>query len=95
MKLKRRLASFVVAGLMAVVSCVSLASSAVTLKDMDVNGDGDVSLADAVYLSQYLGGSFEPTDLNIFDVNKNGVVSSFDVYIIQLYLLDMIEVENK
>ncbi|MDE5861191.1 MAG: dockerin type I repeat-containing protein [Ruminococcus sp.] len=95
MKLKKRLASFAVAGIMAVMSCVSLASSAISLKDMDVNGDGTVSLADAVYISQYLNGAFEPTDLTIFDVNKNGIVSPMDAYIIQLYGIGLLEVDDK
>ena len=82
MKLKRKLASFVVAGIMAVMSCSSLAYAA-TLK-YDANGDGKENIADAVYIMQYLCGAFEPTDLNRCDIDGNGVISSMDAYIIQL-----------
>lgn len=91
MKLKKRLASFAVAGIMAVISCVSLASSAVPqhLK-YDANGDGEVGLADAVYVSQYLGGAFEPENLDLCDVDRNGVVSEMDVRKIQYHCMGML-----
>ena len=94
MKLKKRLASFVVAGIMAVMSCVSLASSAISLKDMDANGDGEVGLADAVYILQYLGGAFEPLNLERCDVDGNGVISPMDAHIIQLHGIGLLEVND-
>ena len=95
MKLKKRLASFAVAGIMAVISCVSLASSAVPqhLK-YDANGDGEVSLADAVYVSQYLGGAFDPKNLDFCDVDRNGIVSPIDVQKIQRYCIGLLEDED-
>ncbi|MBD5159646.1 MAG: trypsin-like serine protease [Ruminococcus sp.] len=92
MKLKKRLASFVVAGIMSAVSCVSLASSAVTqhLK-YDANGDGEVGLADAVYVQQYLGGAFEPENLDLCDVDRNGIVSEMDVRKIQYNCMGMLD----
>lgn len=91
MKLKKRLASFAVAGIMAVMSCVSLASSAVPqhLK-YDADGNGEVGLADAVYVSQYLGGAFEPENLDLCDVDRNGVVSEMDVRKIQYHCMGML-----
>ncbi|MDE6796570.1 MAG: dockerin type I repeat-containing protein, partial [Ruminococcus sp.] len=92
MKLKKRLASFAVAGIMAVISCVSLASSAVPqhLK-YDANGDGEVGLADAVYVSQYLGGAFDPQNLDFCDVDRNGIVSPIDVEKIKSYCIGLLK----
>lgn len=86
MKLKRKLASFVVAGIMAVMSCSSLASSAY---NYDANGDGDVNMADAVYIMQYLCGNFEPASLGKCDVDGNGVISPMDAYIIQGHIINL------
>lgn len=82
MKFKRKIMSFVVAGIMAVMSCSALTSSAVTY-NYDANGDGNVDISDAVYIMQYLCGNFEPVDLDSCDVDGNGVISPMDVYIIQ------------
>lgn len=81
MKLKRKLMSFVVAGIMAVMACSSLTSSAVDY-DMDANGDGNENLADAVYIMQYLCGAHEPANLARCDIDKNGVISPMDAHII-------------
>ncbi|MDE6835234.1 MAG: dockerin type I repeat-containing protein [Ruminococcus sp.] len=94
MKLKRKLASFVVAGIMAVMSCGSLVSSAaIPYKNMDANDDGNVAIGDAVYILQYLSGCFEPTNPERCDVDKNGIISPIDAYIIQYHFLG-IEVED-
>ena len=92
MKIKRKLTSFVIAVIMAVMSCASLTSSA--YNDMDVNNDGKVSLADAVCILQYLGGNHEPTDLSRYDIDGNGVISPMDAYIIQLRDLNLLEVSD-
>ena len=91
MKLKKRLASFVVAGIMASVSCVSLASSAY---NYDANGDGEVGLADAVYILQYLSGVFEPSHPEYCDVDGNGIVSYMDAYRIQCHCIGLLEVND-
>ncbi|MDE6672197.1 MAG: dockerin type I repeat-containing protein [Ruminococcus sp.] len=95
MKLKKRLASFAVAGIMAVISCVSLASSAVPqhLK-YDANGDGTVDIADAVYVLQYLNGVFEPSNPEYCDVDGNGIVSYMDAYKIQCHCIGLLEVND-
>lgn len=89
MKLKRKLMSFVVAGIMAVMACSSLTSSAVEY-DMDVNGDGNGNLADAVLIMQYLCGHHEPINLDKYDVDKNGVISPMDSYIIQCHSIGLL-----
>ncbi|MDE6539177.1 MAG: dockerin type I repeat-containing protein [Ruminococcus sp.] len=86
MKLKRKLASFVVAGIMAVMLCSALTSSAY---NYDANGDGDVNMSDAVYILQYLCGNFEPADLNKCDVDGNGVISPMDAYIVQGHIINL------
>ncbi|MCM1505777.1 MAG: dockerin type I repeat-containing protein [Ruminococcus flavefaciens] len=72
------------------MSCCSLTSSATyKIEDSgDVNGDGKVTLADAVCIMQYLCGHHEPTDLNKYDVDQNGVISPMDAYIVQVYTLN-------
>ncbi|MDE6426234.1 MAG: trypsin-like peptidase domain-containing protein [Ruminococcus sp.] len=92
MKLKRKLASFVVAGFIAVVSCGSLASSASSqhLK-YDANGDGEVGLADAVYVRQYLSGCFDPKNLDFCDVDRNGIVSLMDAEKIEYHCIGLLE----
>lgn len=92
MKLKRKLASFVVAGIMAVMSCSYLTSSATY--NMDANGDGVVNISDAVYILQYLSGVFEPTHPEFCDVDGNGVISPMDAYIIQLHEIGLLEVSD-
>lgn len=94
MKIKRKLTSFVLAGIMAVMSCSTVSASALKEEQLDVNGDGRANIADAVLIMQYLGGSFEPTDLTKYDVDKNGVVSDMDACIIQLYAAGVLEVEK-
>ena len=94
MKLKRRLVSFVVAGLMAVVPCVSLASSAATHLKYDANGDNVENLADAIYILQYLSGVFEPTHPEYCDINGNGIVSIVDADMIEWHCIDMLEVND-
>ncbi len=83
MKVRKKLMSLVLAGIMAVMSCGSLASSAKELPDP--NGDGKLNISDAVMIMQYLAGCFEPTDLSKFDADGNGVISQMDAYRIQLY----------
>lgn len=84
MKIKRKLTSFVLAGIMAVMSCSAVSASAEY--NMDVNGDKSVTIADAVLIMQYLGGSFEPADLTKYDVNENGVVTDVDALVITDYI---------
>ena len=87
MKLKRKLASFVVAGIMSVMPCSSLTSSAY---DMDANCDGYANMSDAVYILQYLCGNLEPADLNKCDVDRNGVISPMDAHIIQCHIIGLL-----
>lgn len=86
MKIKRKLTSFVLAGIMAVMSCSAVSASALKEEQLDVNGDKSVTIADAVLIMQYLGGSFEPADLTKYDVNENGVVTDVDALVIMDYI---------
>ncbi len=83
MKVRKKLMSLVLAGIMAVMSCGSLASSAKELPDP--NGDGVLNMSDAVLIMQYLVGYLEPTDLSKLDADRNGVISQMDAFRIQLY----------
>ncbi|MDE6797758.1 MAG: trypsin-like peptidase domain-containing protein, partial [Ruminococcus sp.] len=57
----------------------------------DADGNGEVGLADAVYVSQYLGGAFDPQNLDLCDVDRNGVVSEMDVRKIQYNCMGMLD----
>lgn len=83
MKVKKKLTTLVLAGIMAVMSCGTLASSAT--ERPDPNGDGKLNISDCVLIMQYLAGYCEPSNLDNLDVDGNGVISQMDAYRIQLY----------
>ncbi|MDE6677430.1 MAG: trypsin-like peptidase domain-containing protein, partial [Ruminococcus sp.] len=86
MKVKKKLTSLILAGIMAVMSCGSLATSAEEEKKLpDPNGDGTLNISDSVLIMQYLSGAYAPTDIKELDVDRNGVVSYMDAKRIELY----------
>ncbi|MDE6502254.1 MAG: trypsin-like peptidase domain-containing protein [Ruminococcus sp.] len=86
MKVKKKLTSLILAGIMAVMSCGSLATSAEEEKKLpDPNGDGTLNISDSVLIMQYLCGAYAPTDIKELDVDRNGVVSYMDAKRIELY----------
>lgn len=54
----------------------------------DVNGDGDVSIADAVKLNTYLAGTVDSVIFPSADCNQDGVINSSDVTALQNYLVN-------
>ena len=89
MKVRKKLTSLILAGIMAVMSCGSLASSAKPLPDPD--GDGELTISDCVLILNYLAGNREPSDLSKLDADGNGVISQMDAYRIQLYVAHLYE----
>ena len=81
MKVNKKLMSFLLSGVMAVMTCSAGPASAAP----DPDGDGKIGINDALMIMQYLVGKFEPTDLSKLDVNKNGVISPMDAYYAQLH----------
>lgn len=67
------------------VQTVASAGNPYINKNKDPNGVGGLTLADSIYISQYLRGVFSPTDLDQLDMNDNYVVSDVDATLIQLY----------
>ena len=72
-----------------VVSIISLinvpvSSAVLNPYNRDPNGDGDINIADCVYILQYLAGNFEPIDLEQLDLDDNGIISQMDSQICQL-----------
>lgn len=60
-----------------------------TIISGDTNGDGKLSIADAVTLQQYLtSGICENKDLSRFDVNFDGVIDSFDVIVMRQIIIN-------
>lgn len=56
----------------------------------DPNGDGNLDLADAIYITQYLVGYREPANLTPLDVDENDVVSKVDAEYVQMYGLGLL-----
>ena len=75
-----------VAGLMILpFGTVNLTAEGAFNPNKDPNGDGVLEIADAIYISQYLCGLFNPTDLSQLDVDDNDVVSIVDEIYVQMY----------
>lgn len=55
----------------------------------DPNGDGRVDIADVVYITSYLKGQFDVSDLSALDFNGDYMVSQIDSLAIQRYLVGM------
>ncbi len=55
----------------------------------DVNRDGQVSMADAIYLNRYLMGNFSLSDPSVLDANQNLIIDHADSQCIQAYLIDL------
>lgn len=65
------------------------ASSVVSNYVSDPDGDGVISINDAVIIETYLMGINEPTNLAALDFDKNGIISKMDSSSVQLYLADI------
>ncbi len=88
-----------VALLVTSATIVSLAASSTFNFNKDPNGDGDLDFADNIYITQYLYGHHEPSELTQLDVDDNDVVSTVDAQYVHLYCLgllndSLINVEN-
>lgn len=55
----------------------------------DVNRDGQVSMADVIYLNRYLMGNYSLSDPSVLDANQNAVISFADSQYISAYLIDL------
>ena len=75
----------VLSALATAVCSTAIVSNAAFNPNKDPNGDGVLGIADAVYISQYLCGLFEPTDLSQLDVDDNDIVSIVDQIYMQMY----------
>lgn len=60
----------------------------------DVNGDGKISLSDAVMLKRYLVGVDVKIDTTNSDVNGDGKVSLADIVMLQKHLIGIISIGN-
>ena len=94
MKRTKKLSAFLAASVMAVGSIAAAipqvsASSVVSNYVSDPDGDGVISINDAVIIETYLMGINEPTNLAALDFDKNGIISKMDSTSVQLYLADI------
>lgn len=65
------------------------AASGVNNSVSDPDGDGIISINDAILIETYLSGISEPTNLSALDFDKNGIISKMDSTSVQLYLADI------
>lgn len=86
-------ASIMAAGSAAIASPAAIphvsAASGVNNSVSDPDGDGIISINDAVLIETYLSGISEPTNLSALDFDKNGIISKMDSTSVQLYLADI------
>ena len=87
--MKKFLKSLVCCAVLASVAVSSLAVSAANTHKTDPNGDGRIDIADAVYVSGYLHGNYEVSDIYVLDFNGDLLVDAYDSVAIQRYLTKM------
>ena len=82
MKIKKRIASVLTAGMIAACSAMATANLSASAANPflrgDVNLDGTIDLVDAIKLNQFLAGIIAVEDLRPLDMDTNYVVSSND-----------------
>ncbi len=83
--IKRILCSFVAVNISVFTSSSITTNAAVT----DPDGDGVITVNDAVYIGQYLSGRICPTDIARLDFDGNGIVSEMDLRTVILYLAEI------
>lgn len=57
--------------------------------ERDPNGDGELLLNDAIYITWCLAGKYKPTSLGKLDFDSNGIVSAADADKLQRYLIHL------
>lgn len=76
--IKLKMCAAMSAAVVLATPAASLTGSAVTAV-RDANGDGTLTLMDAVYTQQYLMGYYNPTSVRSFDYDGNGIISDMDI----------------
>ena len=78
--------SFIVFSILFVLTCtVSITANASYPRPRDPNGDGHITIADRVYIINYLKGKVFDADKKALDFDQDGVISEMDAYKVQLY----------
>ena len=88
MRFKKILAAVSAAVVMSAGTVCNVSASAPA--SYDVNYDGYVNIADAVYLYSYLRGSFYLSNYSSLDLNNNGLITNFDARLIELSIAGVI-----
>jgi len=83
MKLKKLITGIITTAMLA-VSAMPLSSNATG--PVDLNGDGRINMSDCIRIYNYLAGGTAPTNATVYDINGNGIVSSLDATLLQLYV---------
>lgn len=83
MKLKRIVSALCAAATLFVPFNAMTGSAAI--EDHDPNGDGQLTVGDAVYISQFLCGKKDPADISQLDLNDNNIISELDSQLVIMY----------
>ena len=85
--MKRRILSAITAIAMATTAMFGMTSSASnSVVVNDPNGSNGITLSDANYIQQYLNAQITPTNLDIVDFDKNGVITYADAVKVMNYI---------
>ena len=76
------------------VNATSIKQDNKTIQNGDVNGDGDVSLADALFILDYLKGIRNISNPEVADFNNDGFVSNADASDLQDFLIEIDKPKN-
>lgn len=80
---KNIIISIVSCFLAACVAIPTISYASTTLRDP--NGDGNITMADKMYIDYFLSGAMIPTNLTSLDFDQNGVISYMDSFKVQMY----------
>ena len=83
--MKTKIKSLLLAVIFTVISCITLTANA-TGGIPDADGDGRISISDAVAIRMYLAGQHCPTQPDAYDTDRNGIISYMDARCVDMYL---------
>ena len=83
--MKTKIKSLLLAVIFTVISCITLTANA-TGGIPDADGDGRISISDAVAIRMYLAGQHCPTQPDAYDTDRNGIISYMDARCVEMYL---------
>lgn len=87
--MKKIFKSVICCAVFASMAVSSLTVNAKNTHTTDPNGDGVIDIADLVYVSTFLRGAYEVSNIDALDFNGDLIVDAYDSVAIQRYLAKM------